>query len=142
MTAKQHSGEDTEYTLAELAKRSGLPERTIRYYIARGTLAEPARRGRGACYTQEHLERLKSIVHFQKQGLTLAEIERQSGNTEPAAALAEPEAWWTYAVSPDVVVQVRSGLSPWRARQVKAALSRLAHELRIESSTDRKDSQQ
>ena len=140
MTTKQRSGEEPEYSLAELAERSGFTERTIRYYIARGVLAEPARRGRGAYYTAEHLERLKNIAQSQKQGLTLSEIERQSHDADANTLLAEPEAWWNYTVSPDVVVQVRSGLSPWRTRQVKAALARLAQELRAENGTDRKDS--
>ena len=144
MTTRQQPGDETEYSLGELAERSGLPERTIRYYIARGVLAEPARRGRGAYYTGEHLQRLKSIMQSQKQGLTLTEIERQSSKVEHDGLLAEPEPWLSYAVSPDVVVQVRSGLSPWRTRQVRSALARLAHELRAETDSDnvtnRKDS--
>jgi len=118
-----------ELTLAELATESGVPERTIRYYIARGLIAGPARSGRGAFYTGEHLERLQAIRQQQRQGLTLAEIERQGEADAPRRNLPEPELWCVYTVAPDVMVQVRSGGSPWRVRQVKSALDRLAREL-------------
>jgi DNA-binding transcriptional MerR regulator len=133
----QNNREDAEYTLAELAERSGVPGRTIRYYIARGVLAEPARRGRGAFYTAEHLKQLEGIRRSQEKGLTLAEIERKS-SAEPAK-LVEAEAWWKYAVAEDVVIHVRSGLSPWRARQVNAALQKLAAELQSGNNGQRKE---
>jgi DNA-binding transcriptional MerR regulator len=137
MTTQRDSG-DTEYTLAELAEKSGIPGRTIRYYIARGILSEPARRGRGACYTAGHLKQLEGIRRLQDKGLTLAEIERKSAGALPAT-LAEPVAWWQFSVAADVVVQVRGGLSPWRARQVNAALQRLAAELQPGNNGQRKE---
>jgi DNA-binding transcriptional MerR regulator len=138
---KLRGREDAEYTLAELAERSGVPGRTIRYYIARGVLAEPAHRGRGAAYTTDHLKQLEGIRRLQEKGLTLAEIERKSGGAEPAR-LAAPVAWWQYPVAEDVFVQVRSGLSPWRARQVNAALQKLAAELQLGSTRQRKDEEE
>ena len=135
---KPGDNEDAEYTLAELAEQTGVPGRTIRYYIARGVLAEPARRGRGAAYTADHLKQLESIRRMQDKGLTLAEIERKAGGKAPLT-LAEPVAWWQYPVAEDVVVQVRSGLSPWRARQVHAALQKLATELQHGSNGQRKE---
>jgi DNA-binding transcriptional MerR regulator len=125
-----------ELSLAELATESGVPERTIRYYIARGLIGGPARSGRGAVYTGEHLERLQEIRRQQRQGLTLAEIERRGEAGAPPRKLPEPELWGAYTLAPDVVVQVRSGGSPWRVRQVKSALDRLAREL--ENSEDKK----
>lgn len=126
-----------ELSLAELATESEVPERTIRYYIARGLLAGPARSGRGAFYTGEHLERLQEIRRKQRQGLTLAEIERRREAGALRSRLPEPERWWAYTLAPDVVVQVRTGGSPWRVRQVKSALDRLAREL--ESSEEEKE---
>jgi DNA-binding transcriptional MerR regulator len=134
----EQNSADTEYTLAELAEQAGVPGRTIRYYIARGILSEPARRGRGACYTAEHLKQLEDIRRLQDKGLTLAEIERNSGGALPAK-LAEPVAWWQYSVADDVVVQVRSGLSPWRVRQVNAALRKLAAELQPGNNVQREE---
>jgi len=138
---KPSEREDAEYTLAELAERSGVPGRTIRYYIARGVLAEPVRRGRGAAYTAGHLKQLEGIRRLQEKGLTLAEIERKAGGVEPAK-LPEPVGWWQYPVAEDVVVQVRSGLSPWRARQVNDALQKLAAELQLGSDGKRKEEEE
>lgn len=141
MAARKHSEDKSsslELSLAELAERTGIPERTIRYYIARGILAGPSGGGRGAFYTGEHLQRLQVVQRMQRQGLTLAEIERDA-NADSSPRLVEPEAWWAYTVAPDVVVQVRSGLSPWRARRVKAAVAKLAAELGLADSGPRKE---
>lgn len=111
-----------------LAAESGVPERTIRYYIARGLLGPPARGGRGAFYTAGHLDRLREIQRRQHGGLTLAEIERQ-GDAAATPRLPEPEPWLQYTLAPDVVVQVRTGGAPWRTRQIRSVLQRLAREL-------------
>jgi hypothetical protein len=62
--------------------------------------------------------------------MTLAEIEHQfahhPGDRRPAIA---PESWSMYRISPDVTVQVRSGVSPWRKKQLRSAIARLASEL-------------
>ena len=125
--------EAVRLSLAELSEQAGVPGRTIRYYIARGILDGPVRGGRSAFYTTEHLQRLAEIRRRQESGRTLAEIEHDTKGAEPAQHLPEPQGWWMYPVSGDVVVQVRSGLSPWRARAEKSALARLAGEL---SSSD------
>lgn len=120
---------DMEFSLETLAQKSGVTERTIRYYITRGLLAGPARGGRGAFYTAEHLKRLEEIRRNQRQGLTLGEIERSGEKTPLAGSLPEPETWWAYPIAPDVVVQVRGGTGPWRLRRIRTALEQLAHEL-------------
>lgn len=117
-------------TLNELAKKSGVPERTIRYYISRGLLPGPMRGGRGAEYNEEHLAGIQKVRRLQSGGMTLAEIEYQfaqhAGHRRPAIA---PEAWSMYRISPDVTVEVRDGLSPWRIKHLRSAIARLAAEL-------------
>ncbi|AJF68208.1 MerR family transcriptional regulator [Streptomyces vietnamensis] len=65
------------YTVDELAARAGVTVRTVRFYGTRGLLPPPvigARRvGR---YGQGHLSRLALIEELQRQGMTLAAIER------------------------------------------------------------------
>jgi hypothetical protein len=62
--------------------------------------------------------------------MTLAEIEYQfaqhAGDRRVAIA---PESWSLYRISPDVTVQVRDGLSPWRIKHLRSAVARLAAEL-------------
>ena len=116
------------WTLAELAAESGVPARTVRFYIARGLLSPPARGGRGAFYTEEHLKLLGTVGEMQRQGLTLTEIGRRLA-PGPAPRLPEPSCWWRYPIADDVVVEVRAGASPWRMNQVRAALAALTAQL-------------
>ena len=124
----EKSQRDEEFSLETLAASSRVSERTIRYYITRGLLAGPVRGGRGAFYTAEHLTRLQKIREQQERGLTLTAIERLATAVETEERLPEPETWLSYKIAPDLVVQVRSGSSPWRVRQVRSALERLAKE--------------
>jgi DNA-binding transcriptional MerR regulator len=63
-----------EYTIDDLAVRSGLPSRTIRFYQARGVLPAPRKRGRVAYYDDSHVERLKIVGELQDKGLRLRAI--------------------------------------------------------------------
>jgi DNA-binding transcriptional MerR regulator len=119
-------------TLAELAESSGLPARTIRFYIARGLLDGPVKAGRGAAYTSEHLDRLERIKALQAEGRMLADIGRTLGTANPEkSTVPEPTAWWQHAIAEDVVVWVRADMSPWRTRQVRVAIGELAARLQI-----------
>src|SRR5690349_18748695 len=114
-------------SLAELAAQSGVPARTVRFYIARGLLDGPAVAGRGADYDLAHLERLRKIRDLQGRGLTLAEIAQELSGTR--TALPEPSAWWQYRISPDVIVSVCADAAPWRLKQVREALELMAARL-------------
>ncbi|MEU6098577.1 MerR family transcriptional regulator [Streptomyces sp. NPDC047079] len=69
--------EEPTLTVDELAARAGVTVRTVRFYSAKGLLPPPAigprRVGR---YGQAHLARLALIEELQRQGMTLAAIER------------------------------------------------------------------
>jgi len=65
---------EKEWTLRELAAETGVPERTIRFYISRGLVDPPLRGGRGAAYGAGHKARLEEIRKLQAKGLMLAEI--------------------------------------------------------------------
>ncbi len=117
-----------EYTLAELARLSNTPGRTIRYYIARGVLAGPAKGGRGAFYTDDHLRTLRQIKVQQNSGQTLAEIKYRA-EVPVDAREPTPEQWWVFRASEDVLVQVRAGSSPWRLHRIHAMIARLTAEL-------------
>jgi DNA-binding transcriptional MerR regulator len=122
------SKRDEAISLETLAALSGVSERTIRYYITRGLLLGPVRGGRGAFYTEGHLRRLQEIREQQQRGFTLTAIERLATAAEAVERLPEPETWLSYKIAPDLVVQVRGGTSPWRVRQVRSAIERLAKE--------------
>ena len=67
-------------SVEEVAARTGVTVRTIRYYQSEGLLPTPTRHGREARYGDEHLERLELITRLQERGLRLnaiAELVRQ-----------------------------------------------------------------
>ncbi len=79
-------------TQEELAERTGVPERTIRYYQTKRLLQPPLKDGadrRVARYDEDHVERLRLIGQLHDRGLKLPAIREllESGNA--AARVAE-----------------------------------------------------
>ncbi|MFE7842450.1 MerR family transcriptional regulator [Streptomyces sp. NPDC057474] len=74
------SGEGTGeivLTVDELAARAGVTVRTVRFYSTRGLLPPPVIGPRRVGhYGRDHLARLALIEELQRQGMTLAAIER------------------------------------------------------------------
>jgi DNA-binding transcriptional MerR regulator len=116
-------------TLAELSGESGVPARTIRFYIARGLLDGPVKAGRGAVYTEGHLERLEQIKKLQTEGRMLSEIAHMLSSGPLPERSAPPSAWWQHVIQDDVMVWVRGDVSPWRMKQIRAAIDGLAAQL-------------
>lgn len=73
----------TELTLEDLAQHSGLPIRTLRYYIQEGLLPGPDTRGKYASYSQEHLDSLTLIMRLKDLHLPLKEIRHLLDNASP-----------------------------------------------------------
>ncbi|MEZ4290468.1 MAG: MerR family transcriptional regulator [Myxococcota bacterium] len=76
-----------EYRVAALAEAAGVGVDTVRFYQARGLIPPPARRGRFAIYSTEHLERIRRIRSLLDAGFSLAQIRRLL-DTEPEAVAA------------------------------------------------------
>lgn len=72
-----------DLTLEDLATHSGLPLRTLRYYIQEGILQGPDTRGKYASYSQQHLDRLELIQRLKKLRLPLQEIRHLLENMSP-----------------------------------------------------------
>lgn len=66
--------ERDELSIEELAEATGVPVRTVRFYITEGLLPGPGSRGKAAAYRREHLARLRLIRLLVRQRLPLAEI--------------------------------------------------------------------
>lgn len=84
------------FTIDELAHAAGLPSRTVRHYQSEKILPRPQRRGRGAVYRDEHLQRLRLIADLQARGLSLrairdalAEVERGEVSLEDWLGVSE-----------------------------------------------------
>ena len=130
-------GMNDSRTLAELSEESGIPARTIRFYIARGLLDGPVKSGRGAAYTAEHLARLEKIQQLQAEGRMLAEIAHNLSGGGPAHTTVAPSPWWQYTIQEDVMVWVRGDVSPWRMKQIRTAVDDFASRLREPESDNR-----
>lgn len=69
--------EEPKLTVDELAARAGVTVRTVRFYSTKGLLPPPVIGPRRVGhYGQAHLSRLALIEELQRQGMTLAAIER------------------------------------------------------------------
>ncbi|MFJ9691693.1 MerR family transcriptional regulator [Kitasatospora sp. NPDC101183] len=70
-------GGEARLTVDELAARAGMTVRTVRFYGTKGLLPPPELGPRRVgLYGAAHLDRLELIEELQRQGLTLAAIER------------------------------------------------------------------
>ena len=72
-----------ELTLEDLVNISGLPIRTVRFYIQEGLLPGPDSRGKNARYTEGHLERLEWIQRLKEHHRPLREIRILLNNMTP-----------------------------------------------------------
>jgi DNA-binding transcriptional MerR regulator len=119
-----------ELTIGELEEQSGVPRRTIYFYVQQGVLPPPNGAGLGARYGPEHVDRLRAIPalrargwrldrireHFQRAGIgAAAETEetdgigapRRPGPAPPPAPL-HPETLTRYHLAPGVDLHVEA----------------------------------
>lgn len=76
-------------TIDQLAARSGITVRNIRFYAGRGLLPPPRLRGRTGLYGPDHLARLELVSELSALGFTLAAIETQLERLPPSAGAGE-----------------------------------------------------
>ncbi|HEY8325787.1 MAG TPA: MerR family transcriptional regulator [Ktedonobacterales bacterium] len=103
---------DRSLTIEELAEQAQTSVRTVRYYITENLLPGPGSRGKGAAYTEEHLQRLRLIRRLTERRAPLAEIRdvmARVTDDEVRALLAEEDARAqtldaTQAVSPKAYI--------------------------------------
>ena len=76
MTVDSAVTADEELTIDELATRTGMTVRTVRFYASEGLLPPPVKRGRIAYYGATHRLRLDLVKSLQDHGYTLAAIEK------------------------------------------------------------------
>lgn len=89
MCAAPVTRSDGEFTIDELAARTGMTVRTVRFYATEGLLPAPERRGRVAYYGPDHRRRLDLIRTLQEHGYTLSAIERVLSRIPVGASPAE-----------------------------------------------------
>lgn len=68
---------DDLLTVDQLAERTGVPVRTIRFYAGKGLIPAPRLRGRTGLYDAGHRARLELVSELAGLGFTLSAIEKQ-----------------------------------------------------------------
>ena len=113
------------FTIFDLAALAGLSLRTVRYYIQDGLVDRPQGIGKGAYYTQTHVDQILTIRKWQEAGLSLERIrelmlQEAEGLVPPAPRRAGTVEVWSHVVVADgVEVNLepgRAGLSPAQVR--------------------------
>jgi DNA-binding transcriptional MerR regulator len=102
------------YRVEQLAAACEVSVDTVRYYQSRGLLEPPAREGRVAWYSPQHIERIREVRGLQRKGLTLAAIKRvvQGDLGKPDADLAAAVA----AARGDIIQEELLGLDEFAQR--------------------------
>jgi DNA-binding transcriptional MerR regulator len=77
------------YTVDELASKTGLTVRTIRYYVGLGLVPPPVRDGRVAYYDARHRGRLELLRTLRDYGLTLDAVERYLASIPSSASVQD-----------------------------------------------------
>jgi DNA-binding transcriptional MerR regulator len=90
-----------ELTIDDLARRVGLPVRTIREYQTMGLLPPPRKRGRIGIYGASHLTWLRLIARLQERGYSLAGIRDLLAAWRDGAELGE-----VLGLAPDQLVHI------------------------------------
>lgn len=117
--------ESKTFTLDEIAALAELPRRTVRYYIQSGLIDRPQGVGKGAYYTQRHVEQLLLVRKWQLAGLSLESIgellkQHAAGPLPPTPRRAGTVEVWTHLVVADGVELTlepgRAGLTPEQVR--------------------------
>lgn len=93
-----------ELTISELAARTGISVRTIRFYAGMGLIPPPMVRGRLGLYGERHVARLELVRDLQGLGFTLAAIEGYLARIPPDR-------------SPEDLALHRALLAPWLPEQ-------------------------
>jgi len=109
-----------ELTIQELTETTGVTRRTLRYYIAMGVLMAPRGVGKGARYTEEHVDRVGLIRQMQLEGQTLDQIKLllESGSVEE-----QTDPWVHLSCPDDMRVLIRMDLPAERSKQLKEAVA-------------------
>ena len=117
--------EPKTFTLDEVAALAELPRRTVRYYIQSGLIDRPQGVGKGAYYTQRHVEQLLLVRKWQLAGLSLERIgevlrQKAAGPLPPTPRRPGTVEVWSHLVVADGVELTlepsRADLTPEQVR--------------------------
>jgi len=139
--------DNTPLSFEALASLSGLPGRTVRYYIQRGLVDRPSGNGRGAHYTGRHLEQLLQVRKWTEAGLSLDRIaalgsmpdlpplQRRAVGEIAVRSHVRVAEGIDLVISPDETV----GLTPERMREITRRVVAACRDVLAEKNTGEED---
>jgi DNA-binding transcriptional MerR regulator len=105
-----------QYSIGEIAEKTGISRRTVRYYVQRGLIDPPVGRGRGSGYTGQHVEQILCVLRLQREGLGLEAIQQLPQQAfvgaHPAAVRHPPTVVFRVPLIPGVRLELDAGLRP------------------------------
>lgn len=99
--------ETARFSLSELVDASGMPERTVRFYIDQGLIPPALGKGRSRYYTPEHLQLLEQVKTLREQKLSIEEV-RQRLHAQQASEALPAQHWERIVLHPDLEIMVRT----------------------------------
>ena len=116
--------DDKRFSLDELCSLTDLPKRTVRFYIQKGLLERPVGFGRGAGYTQDHLEQLLTIKKWKDAGLSLEKIAELLSGKEadmppPSRTPGSVEVWSHVVIDHGVELHLNPEMAGLTAEQAR-----------------------
>ena len=134
------------FTLDEIAALAELPRRTVRYYIQIGLVDRPEGVGKGAWYTQRHVEQLLQVRKWQLAGLSLERIgellrqPKDSGALPPAPRRPGSVEVWSHLVVADGIELTlepgRAGLAPEQVREFFRGVTQLYQRMKSDEEQE------
>lgn len=131
-------------TLDDIASLAELPRRTVRYYIQSGLIDRPHGVGKGAYYTQRHVEQLLLVRKWQLAGLSLQRIgellqQQEDGPLPPTPRRPGTVEVWSHLVVAEGVELTlepgRAGLTPEQVRAFFRAVGQVYARVRAGEAT-------
>lgn len=127
------AAETRVYTLADLCGMFGFTARQMHDLRAKGALQPPQGVGRGARYTDEHVQRLVAIKPLLEDGVSVAKVAKRyqsdmrAAAHEQLAAYPVAEQWTRVRISADMELMIRvSGRLERHESQITSRLSKEA----------------
>ncbi len=109
-----YRSDEPQYRMRDLIRESGLPRKTIHYYISEGLLPTPRKSGRNsALYGVEHLERLKQISELREQQFLPIKAIKAIYDVESDIDLSEQQMKYLRGLGLGLPKSIRPGLEEY-----------------------------
>lgn len=102
--------QEPRFSIAELEEATGVPRRTIRFYINEGLVPPAIGQGRSSSYDRTHVQSLTLAKELRAQNLSIDEIRKlMAAEATPQPQEVPGDTWSRIALHPDLEIHLRDG---------------------------------